>query len=85
MSDTSVMIDTVVRAESLRGLMLLVVDTIGRENRRRMIDHFSITLSLTKESRELHEESIPVLEGRTLPATEPRLTNNNPIDKELEL
>jgi len=85
MSDTSVLIDQDVRAESLRALMLNVVSEMGKLNRRRVSHHFSVTLVRKPDEKEMRTESIPFAEGRALPATEPRITNNNPIDQELEL
>lgn len=85
MSDMTASFDVEVRVDSLRALMLWVVEQIGLLNRRRVVDHFTVTLSRQTDRQEMHEESIPYSEGHALPATEPRITSTYPIDQELEL
>lgn len=85
MSDTSATFDVQVYADSLRGLMLATVAEIGKLNRRNVSRHFSVTFIQRMEPQETHTESVPLLEGSALPATEPRITSTNPIDQELVL
>lgn len=86
MSDTSAYIDTVVYAESLRGLMLSVVSEIGKLNKRYVAKHFSVTLSQIAAKKLRREETITVVEGVAItPEHETPITPHGPIDEGLEL
>ena len=85
MSDTSASFETEVYSDSLRGLLLSAVAEIGKLNRRNVMRHFSLTFMQGQDKTAMHDESIPVLEGHVLRDTEPRITNHNPIDQELDL
>jgi hypothetical protein len=85
MSDTSALVDVDLRAESLRGLMLAVVSEMGKLNRRHVARHFSVTLVQRPAEQLLHEESIPVSEGRLIQDTAPRITDHGAVDHELAL
>lgn len=85
MSDTSAFVDTEVYVASLRGLMLNVVDQVGKMNRHHAARHFSITLSQQPRKAVMHTESIPIMEGHAITPTALPITDHEPIDKGLVL
>ncbi len=84
MSDTSVIIETEIYTNSLRGLMLAVGEEVGKQNRRAMTKQLNITLSMIEKINVL-KETVPILEGKRNTGTETPITNLNPIDKGLIL
>jgi len=85
MSDPSALIDTEVCVKTLKHLMVDVVELIARLNRRRVSDHFSVTLVRQADNPGIVTECIAIMEASPLPDTEPRITNLVPIDMELTL
>ena len=85
MSNTECVVEAEVFVASLRGLMLNVVEQMGRLNLKMSDRHFSVTMVRIEPKGETKTESIPILEGRAIAQHETPITNLKPIDEGLTL